>query len=72
MFSHTNKKTQVLGSLEHDRIETNQWQGNEIRFMRSNEHTRERSGTWNTSGLQGPALTLVQGDEKAPKYVLMV
>lgn len=62
----------MLGSLEHDRIETNQWQGNEIRFMRSNEHTRERSGTWNTSGLQGPALTLVQGDEKAPKYVLMV
>lgn len=36
------------------------WQGKGITFMRSNEHTRERNGVWDTSGLSGPALTLVQ------------
>lgn len=59
----------VLGSMEHDRIETNQWRGNEIRFMRSNEHSRERSGVWNADGLDGPARALVQGDERAPSWL---
>lgn len=61
--------TDVLGSLEHDRIETNQWQGNEIRFMRSNEHSRDRSGTWNADSLEGAARALVQGDERAPSWL---
>ena len=31
--------------------------------MRSNEHSRDRAGVWNTEGLQGAALALVKGDE---------
>ena len=38
----------------------------DIAFMRSNEHSRERVGAWNTDGLAGPALALVEGDRDAP------
>jgi hypothetical protein len=46
-----------------ERLPHQQWQGKSTRFMRSNEHSRERLGVWNTEGLEGPALALVQGDE---------
>ncbi|KAL4419085.1 hypothetical protein ABPG77_010024, partial [Micractinium sp. CCAP 211/92] len=46
-----------------------QWQGKELRFMQSNEHTRERRGVWDTSGLQGPALHLVGGDKDAANWL---
>ncbi|GAQ78092.1 water dikinase [Klebsormidium nitens] len=39
------------------------WQGKDIAFMRSNEHSRERSGKWDTSNLSGPAARLVDGDK---------
>ena len=38
--------------------------------MRSNEHSRERSGRWDASGLSpGPVLDLVKGDEGAPNWL---
>ncbi|PSC69113.1 water chloroplastic [Micractinium conductrix] len=46
-----------------------QWQGKELRFMQSNEHSRERSGSWSTGGLEGPALHLVAGDREAPNWL---
>ncbi|KAI8466100.1 MAG: pyruvate phosphate dikinase [Monoraphidium minutum] len=46
------------------------WQGREVRFMRSNDHSHERAGRWDTSGLaSGPVLELVRGDERAPNWL---
>ncbi|GLJ26894.1 hypothetical protein SUGI_0526130 [Cryptomeria japonica] len=45
------------------------WQGKEISFMRSNEHTnRERERSWNTSGLEGSAKKLVEGDQNSRNW----
>lgn len=45
------------------------WQGKDISFMRSNEHsTRERERSWNISGLEGPAAKLVEGDRNARNW----
>ncbi|GAB2221724.1 hypothetical protein Droror1_Dr00012910 [Drosera rotundifolia] len=46
-----------------------QWQGRSVSFMRSNEHgARESDGTVDTSGLEGLALKLVQGDHNARNW----
>lgn len=46
-----------------------QWQGVDISFMRSNEHrSRERERNWDTSGLEGLALKLVEGDQNARNW----
>lgn len=38
--------------------------------MRSNDHSRERQGRWDTSGLSpGPVMDLVKGDEGAPNWL---
>lgn len=37
----------------------NSWQGKEISFMQSNEHSRERNGVWDATGLSEPALGVV-------------
>lgn len=50
---------------DDDRLPHQRWQGRGTRFMRSNDHSRERAGVWDTQGLAGPALALVQGDEKS-------
>ncbi len=55
----------VSASSGDDRLPHQQWQGRSTRFMRSNEHGRERSGVWSTDGLNGAALEIVKGDEKA-------
>lgn len=40
-----------------------EWQGNDVKFMRSNQHSaREIKRIWNTDGLQGVTLKLVEGD----------
>ena len=52
---------------QDDRLPHQQWQGREAAFMRSNEHSRERQGVWNSEGLQGAALALVEGDQKHGK-----
>ena len=46
-----------------------QWQGQGAAFMRSNEHrNRESERKWDTSGLQGMALKLVQSDQNARNW----
>ncbi|KAL5711600.1 phosphoglucan, water dikinase [Ranunculus cassubicifolius] len=46
-----------------------QWQGKEASFMRSNEHGGgEGSRKWDTSGLEGFALKLVEGDRSARNW----
>ncbi|KAL2649665.1 hypothetical protein R1flu_017793 [Riccia fluitans] len=45
-----------------------EWQGREINFMRSNEHNREKSGKWDTTGLDGPAKIIVEGDKNAANW----
>lgn len=45
------------------------WQGKEASFMRSNEHgDRERQRHWDTSGLEGVALKLVEGDKNGRNW----
>lgn len=45
-----------------------QWKGNAISFMRSNEHGNREGGKWDTSGLEGLALKLVEGDRNARNW----
>ncbi|CAO2831421.1 unnamed protein product [Amaranthus hypochondriacus] len=46
-----------------------QWQGKSVTFMRSNEHRdRESNRKWDTSGLEGLALKLVQDDQNARNW----
>uniref|UniRef100_A0A383WH22 CBM20 domain-containing protein n=1 Tax=Tetradesmus obliquus TaxID=3088 RepID=A0A383WH22_TETOB len=48
------------------------WQGKQVEFMRSNQHSRERNGVWDTSGLPPaphPLQTLVRGDEHAANWL---
>ncbi|KAK9806472.1 hypothetical protein WJX73_000758 [Symbiochloris irregularis] len=52
------------GTWQDDRLPHQQWQGRDVAFMRSNEHSRERQGVWSLEGLQGATLSLVQGDQK--------
>ncbi|KAI7741630.1 hypothetical protein M8C21_017639 [Ambrosia artemisiifolia] len=45
------------------------WQGKEASFMQSNEHgNRERERHWDTSGLEGVALKLVEGDKSGTNW----
>lgn len=45
------------------------WQGSAAEFMRSNEHrSREVDRRWNTEGLEGLALRLVEGDKSARNW----
>ncbi|KVI00392.1 ATP-grasp fold, subdomain 1 [Cynara cardunculus var. scolymus] len=53
--------SQVLEGATSPFVE--KWQGKEASFMRSNEHgDRERQRQWDTAGLEGVALKLVEGD----------
>ncbi|KAF9669487.1 hypothetical protein SADUNF_Sadunf14G0112600 [Salix dunnii] len=46
-----------------------QWQGKAVSFMRSNDHGNGEGGRrWDTSGLQGAVLKLVEGDLKARNW----
>ncbi|KAG8481242.1 hypothetical protein CXB51_026060 [Gossypium anomalum] len=46
-----------------------QWQGRPASFMRSNEHhNRELERRWDTTGLEGMALKLVEGDKSARNW----
>ncbi|KAA3480288.1 phosphoglucan, water dikinase, chloroplastic [Gossypium australe] len=46
-----------------------QWQGRPASFMRSNEHhNRESERRWDTTGLEGLALKLVEGDKSARNW----
>ena len=56
----TGPATQAAGG--DDRLPHQRWQGRSTQFMQSNQHSGERQGVWNTSGLAGAALDIVQGD----------
>jgi hypothetical protein len=43
------------------------WQGKEVTFMRSNDHSGDRRGAWKPDGLSGAAKALVDGDMCAPR-----
>lgn len=46
-----------------------QWQGKAVSFMRSKEHrNRESERKWDTTGLEGLALKLVEGDRSARNW----
>lgn len=45
-----------------------EWQGRQVSFMRSNEHKRENMGKWDTSGLEGSAFQLVDGDKRSNNW----
>lgn len=60
-------------SAAHLEVETSpfvgQWQGKGVSFMRSNEHwNRVAERKWDTSGLEGLALKLVEGDQNARNW----
>lgn len=46
---------------------TSSWVGAAPEFVRSRKEKGERSGVWNTAGLQGAEVDLVRGDEKSSK-----
>ena len=46
-----------------------QWQGKTASFMQSNEHrSHETERKWDLTGLEGLALKLVEGDQKARNW----
>ncbi|VYS67987.1 unnamed protein product [Arabidopsis thaliana] len=46
-----------------------QWQGKDASFMRSNDHgNREVGRNWDTSGLEGTALKMVEGDRNSKNW----
>ncbi|KDD72859.1 hypothetical protein H632_c2807p0, partial [Helicosporidium sp. ATCC 50920] len=48
---------------------TRQWVGSFPSFMRSNEHSRERRGRWDSSSVQGAARFLVEQDAESPSWL---
>lgn len=57
---------------DDDTARVSGWQGKQVTFMRSNQHSKERSGKWDTSGLPPaphPLRDLVVGDEQAPNWL---
>ena len=67
--SETESSDSYDSSNEEFSLNSFQWSGDEIVFMQSNEHPRERQGQWNTDGLEGSALRLVQGDQYASNWL---
>uniref|UniRef100_A0A1D2A6P8 CBM20 domain-containing protein n=2 Tax=Auxenochlorella protothecoides TaxID=3075 RepID=A0A1D2A6P8_AUXPR len=45
------------------------WSGKEPVFMQGNEHSRERQGRWETEGLEGATLEIVNGDRDAGSWL---
>ncbi|KFK26410.1 hypothetical protein AALP_AA8G245000 [Arabis alpina] len=46
-----------------------QWQGKDASFMRSNDHSnREVGRNWDTTGLKGTALKIVEGDQNSKNW----
>ncbi|KAF6253313.1 pyruvate phosphate dikinase [Scenedesmus sp. NREL 46B-D3] len=65
MSSYSDSDSELAGHVSA-------WQGRDVQFMRSNQHSNERNGKWDTSGLPPaphPLQTLVRGDEKAANWL---
>mmetsp|Transcript_26383 Transcript_26383/g.66311 ORF Transcript_26383/g.66311 Transcript_26383/m.66311 type:complete len:950 (-) Transcript_26383:1236-4085(-) len=60
---------EAMSSYDGDKLVHEQWAGKQVNFMRSNQHSGDRSGTWDTEGLEGAALTIVEGDSKSPSWL---
>uniref|UniRef100_A0A7R9VQR9 CBM20 domain-containing protein n=2 Tax=Chlamydomonas euryale TaxID=1486919 RepID=A0A7R9VQR9_9CHLO len=45
------------------------WAGAEPEFVRSRQDKTQRGGTWDTSGLEGVALAVVEGDKEAANWL---
>ncbi|KAK9146046.1 hypothetical protein Sjap_005949 [Stephania japonica] len=59
----------VVAMGEEPSAFVDQWQGKAVSFMRSNEHrNRELERKWDTEGLEGLALKLVEGDRNARNW----
>lgn len=54
-------------SSSDEQLPQNKWQGKGVQFMQENQHTKQRSGVWNTGGLHGAVLELVKGDEQSAR-----
>ncbi|GMH42043.1 hypothetical protein BSKO_09962 [Bryopsis sp. KO-2023] len=48
---------------------TRGWQGKDIRFMTSNEHPRERAGSWRADHLEGVGKQFIMEDQKAGSWL---
>ncbi|KAJ0232378.1 Phosphoglucan [Hirschfeldia incana] len=62
-------------NLEEDEVEigkstlAGEWRGKEASFMSSNEHgSREVGRSWDTTGLEGPDLKMVEGDRNSRNW----
>ncbi|KAK3262784.1 2,3-dihydroxyphenylpropionate/2,3-dihydroxicinnamic acid 1,2-dioxygenase [Cymbomonas tetramitiformis] len=70
--ANDNEGGQLLGgAISRPDVELSskvQWHGKDVTFMRSNEHTSDRTGTWDTTGLTGTALRLVEADRNAGSW----
>lgn len=65
----TEERSQQVETVENETTDfSRNWQGNEINFMKSNQHKRERNGVWKTEGLSGPILQIVEGDKGAGNW----
>ncbi|ESQ32164.1 hypothetical protein EUTSA_v10003634mg [Eutrema salsugineum] len=57
------------GAQLHKSTLAGQWQGKDASFMRSNEHgNREVGRNWDTTGLEGSALKMVEGDRNSRNW----
>lgn len=70
---HDVSDDRVVGSENGSQLQKStlagQWQGKDASFMRSNEHgNREVGRNWDTSGLEGPALKMVEGDRNSRNW----
>lgn len=45
-----------------------QWQGKNVSFIRSHDHDSGKNTNWDTSGLEGVSLKLVEGDRSARNW----
>lgn len=62
-----NGKVQVVGGEGESEFGA-KWKGREISFMRSNDHSGSRNEVWNTEGLKGEVLKLVEGDKRSGNW----
>ncbi|XP_024534041.1 phosphoglucan, water dikinase, chloroplastic isoform X1 [Selaginella moellendorffii] len=61
-------KETVTASSDGDMSFSQGWQGKNVAFMKANEHTSRQGGKWETAGLEGAALRIVEGDKKSGNW----
>ncbi|XP_010424348.1 PREDICTED: phosphoglucan, water dikinase, chloroplastic-like [Camelina sativa] len=71
--NHEVSDERVVGSENGGQLQKStlggQWQGKDASFMRSNDHgNREVGRNWDTTGLEGTALRMVEGDRNSRNW----